>query len=181
MDLADHQTLGSFVLQGIDAAGVFIRESGRGKLDKKGRICAVPLKEIFDSSGAHKLKPPSRADETVWRGLVYPRPPGYAPRTGAAPFEVEYEGEEQMRRIERRAFDEGYGETLRAHVIAVAKQRFSDLPGVVTKAADAITIQLEVMTLLLPGCRSGNEFANRLDDASDTLIKMLARSIGVEV
>ena len=179
--LAEHPALGPFARQGIEAAARYIKDSGRGKLDKKGRVAALPLKEIFESSGKHDLHGPSRADETVWRSMVYPRPPGYAQRTGAAPFVAEYQGEEQTRRIEKRAFDEAYSETLRAHIVAVAKDRLDDLPGIVKRAEDAIKIHLEVMTLLLPGCRSGHEFADRLDETSDSLMKMLAKSIGLEL
>lgn len=76
-------------------------------------------------------------------------------------------GEAKVARLRQHAFEEGFVDTMRFHVLRAIKRRFDYVHYTMENDIDqSPRQQLEIILLLLPGCRTCEELVDRFDASS---------------
>lgn len=141
--------------------------SRRGKLDFAGLIRSETMKELAQEMWtAEKAAGWTRGDELLYQMLVLSELRGIEKEVESA-IVNQRDGKAKMGRLRQHAFEAGFVDAMRFHALRAINRRFDDVPYTMEDDIDqSPRQQLEIILLLLPGCRTCQELVDRFGQSS---------------
>lgn len=166
-NLIKHAVLGVSYKQGHAAGREHAKVSRRGKLDSAGLIRSGTMKTLaLEMWGAEKAAGWTRGDELLYQMLVLSALRDMEEDVESSILEHR-NGEAKVARLREHAFEAGFVDAMRFQALRAIKKRYDDVPDTMEDDIDqSPRQQMEIILLLLPGCRTCGELVDRFGESS---------------